>query len=183
MSTTGSTTACSGTTGIGGTVIRTATSKSQSRAGVSSSLDVNGQHRPSSVSPRQAALPDSDGRSFTRRLERKQVLCPATRFRSLKSEVLKPVLPFGLIKEGEVPGVQAQEDDLILDLEQILPPPHIEGNVVSVRIEGEKIIQIFGDPDSKVMKNIRRGNYMADKTSRLRFNKLVMNDVDLTSST
>jgi hypothetical protein len=85
----------------------------------------------------------------------------------------------GLIKEGKVPGVQAQEDDLILDLQQILPPPHIEGKVVSVRIEGEKIIQVFGDPDAKPMKNIRSGNYMAYRNNRLRFNKLVMNDADL----
>jgi hypothetical protein len=53
---------------------------------------------------------------------------------------------------------------LILDLQQMLPPPHSEGKVVSVRIEGEKIIQIFGGPDGKPMKNIRRGNYMAYKT-------------------
>jgi hypothetical protein len=85
----------------------------------------------------------------------------------------------GLIKEGKVPGVQAQEDDLILDLEQILPPPHIEGKVVSVRIEGDKIIQVFGGPDAKPVKNIRAGNYMAYKNNRLRFNKLVMNDADL----
>jgi hypothetical protein len=85
----------------------------------------------------------------------------------------------GLIKEGKVPGVQAQEDDLILDLEQILPPPHIEGKVVSVRIEGEKIIQIFGGSDARPVKNIRTGNYMAYKNNRLRFNKLVMNDADL----
>ena len=84
-----------------------------------------------------------------------------------------------LIKEGKVPGVQAQEDDLILDLEQILPPPHIEGKVVSVRIEGEKIIQIFGGSDAKPVKNIRAGNYMAYKNNRLRFGKLVMNDADL----
>jgi len=85
----------------------------------------------------------------------------------------------GLIKEGKVPGVRAQEDDLILDLEQILPPPHIEGKVVSVRIEGEQIVQIFGGSDAKPVKNIRAGNYMAYKNNRLRFNKLVMNDVDL----
>jgi hypothetical protein len=85
----------------------------------------------------------------------------------------------GLIKEGKVPGVQAQEDDLILDLEQILPPPHIEGKVVSVRMEGDKIIQIFGGPDAKPVKNIRAGNYMAYKNNRLRFNKLLMNDADL----
>jgi hypothetical protein len=84
-----------------------------------------------------------------------------------------------LIKEGKVPGVEAQEDDLILDLEQILPPPHIEGKVVSVRIEGEKIIQVFGGSDVKPVKNIRAGNYMAYKNNRLRFGKLVMNDADL----
>jgi hypothetical protein len=85
----------------------------------------------------------------------------------------------GLIQEGKVPGVRAQEDDLIFDLEQILPPPHIEGKVVSVRIEGDKIIQIFGGSDAKPAKNIRAGNYMAYKNNRLRFNKLVMNDADL----
>jgi hypothetical protein len=84
-----------------------------------------------------------------------------------------------LMKEGKVPGVRAQEDDLIIDLEQILPPPHIEGKVVSVRIEGDKIIQVFGGSDVKPMKNIRAGNYMAYKNNRLRFGKLVMNDTDL----
>src|SRR6202171_5149461 len=84
-----------------------------------------------------------------------------------------------LIKEGKVPGVEAQEDDLILDLEEILPPPHIEGKVVSVRIEGDKIIQIFGGSDAKPVKNIRAGNYVACKNNRLSFGKLVMNDADL----
>jgi len=85
----------------------------------------------------------------------------------------------GLIKEGKVTGVRAEEDDLIFDLEQILPPPHIEGKVVSVRIEGEKIIQVFGGSEAKPVKNIRAGNYMAYKNNRLRFNKLVMYDADL----
>ncbi|MHB8503157.1 MAG: hypothetical protein ACYDCG_19980 [Candidatus Acidiferrales bacterium] len=84
-----------------------------------------------------------------------------------------------LIKEGKVPGVEAQEDDLILDLEQILPPPHIEGKVVSIRLEGEKIIQIFGGSDAKPVKRIRGGNYMAFKNNRVRLGKLVMNDTDL----
>jgi hypothetical protein len=84
-----------------------------------------------------------------------------------------------LMKEGKVPGVRAQEDDLIIDLEQILPPPHIEGHVVSVRMEGDKIIQVFGGSDVKPVKNIRAGNYMAYKNNRLRFGKLVMNDADL----
>jgi hypothetical protein len=84
-----------------------------------------------------------------------------------------------LIKEGKVPGVEAREDDLILDLEQILPPPHMEGKVVSVRMEGEKIIQIFGGSGAKPVKSIRAGNYMAFKNDRIRLGKLVMNDTDL----
>jgi hypothetical protein len=84
-----------------------------------------------------------------------------------------------LIKEGKVPGVEAQEDDLILDLEQILPPPHMEGKVVSVRMEGEKIIQTFGGSGAKPVKSIRAGNYMAFKNDRIRLGKLVMNDTDL----
>jgi hypothetical protein len=85
----------------------------------------------------------------------------------------------GLIKEGKVPGMQAQEDDLILDLEQILPPPHIEGKVLSVRMEGDNIIQVFGGSDAKPVKNIRAGNYIAYKNNRLRFGKLLMHDADL----
>jgi hypothetical protein len=85
----------------------------------------------------------------------------------------------GLIKEGKVPGLQADGDDLILDLEQILPPPHIEGKVASVRIEGDDIIQMFGDADAKPVKNIHSGNYMAYRTNRIQFGKLLMTDSDL----
>jgi hypothetical protein len=84
-----------------------------------------------------------------------------------------------LIKEGKIPGVEAKEGDLILDLELILPPPHLEGKVVSIRLEGEKIIQVFGGSDVKPMKNMRAGNYMAFKNNRIRLGKLVMNDTDL----
>ena len=84
-----------------------------------------------------------------------------------------------LIKEGKIPGVEAKEDDLILDLELILPPPHLEGKVVSIRMEGEKIIQVFGGSDAKPVKNMRTGNYMAFKNNRIRLGKLVMHDTDL----
>lgn len=85
----------------------------------------------------------------------------------------------GLIKQGKVPGIQAEGDDLILDLEQILPPPHIEGKVASVHIEGNNIIQVFGGADSKPVKNIHAGNYMAFRKNRIQFGKLLMTDADL----
>ncbi len=48
-----------------------------------------------------------------------------------------------LLKEGKVPGVRAQEDDLILDLEQILPPPHIEGKVVPYELKVTKLFRFL----------------------------------------
>lgn len=89
-------------------------------------------------------------------------------------------MDFGtLIKNGKIPGVTTQGDDLVLDLEKILPPPHIEGKVISVRIEGDKIIQVFGGSDVKPVKNIRGGNYIAFRHNRIRFGKLLMDDADL----
>jgi hypothetical protein len=83
-----------------------------------------------------------------------------------------------LIREGKVSGVTAQEDVLILDLGKILRPPTYEGKVVSVRLEGNTIVQIFGGSDAKPAKNTR-GNYMAFRHNRLRFGRLLMNDADL----
>src|SRR6185312_75196 len=51
-----------------------------------------------------------------------------------------------LIKSGKVNGVTAEKDDLILDPAKALPAPHIEGKVTAVRLEGNNIVQVFGDP-------------------------------------
>jgi hypothetical protein len=85
-----------------------------------------------------------------------------------------------LIKEGKVPGVSTEGNDMIFDLEQMLPPPHIEGIVLSVRMEGDDIIQEFGGADAKPVKYARTGNYLTFKSNRIRFGKLMMNDTDLT---
>jgi hypothetical protein len=96
-----------------------------------------------------------------------------------------------LIKSGKFPGVQSEGDDLILDLEQILPPPHIDGKVTSVRVQSNSIIQTFGvsndqpgaKPDSKAVARSGAkppsGNYMTFRGGRLRFGKLTMDDADL----
>ena len=51
--------------------------------------------------------------------------------------------------------------------------------MVSVRVEGNNIIQIFGGSDAQPVKYVRAGNYMAFRHNRLRFGKLLMNDADL----
>ena len=85
-----------------------------------------------------------------------------------------------LIKSGKVPGIQAEENDLLLDLEQLLPPPHIDGKVTAVRVEKNSIIQTFGGSDTKAGPKFQSGNYMSYQGNRLRFGKLTMDDADLT---
>jgi hypothetical protein len=90
-----------------------------------------------------------------------------------------------LIKSGKVPGVQAEDNDLILDLEQILPPPHIDGKVTAVRVTNNSIIQTFGGNGGSSnggppAANLQNANYMSYTGNRLRFGRLTMDDADVT---
>jgi hypothetical protein len=84
-----------------------------------------------------------------------------------------------MIKSGKVPGVQAEENDLILDLQQMLPPPHIDGKVTSVRVERNSIIQTFGGIGTAPAPKLQNANYMAFRGNRLRCGKLTMVDADI----
>jgi len=83
-----------------------------------------------------------------------------------------------LISTRKVHGVRVEKDELILDPEQIIPPPHIQGKVSAVRIEGNNIVLVFGSPVPKVAAK-QSGNYMAFRHGELRFGKLTMRDADL----
>lgn len=87
-----------------------------------------------------------------------------------------------LIKNGKLPGIVADGDDLIMDPAVILPPPHTHGAVKSVQLEGQNIELAFGDASAPAtaLKNIGSRNYMAFRGNRLAFGKLLMNDSDLT---
>ena len=84
-----------------------------------------------------------------------------------------------LIKSGKVRGVQAEKDDLILDPAEILPPPKITGKITDIRLEGNNIVQIFGDPKKYPWIKVAAQNYMAYRGNKLQFGKLLMSDTDL----
>ena len=84
-----------------------------------------------------------------------------------------------LINTKKVRGVRSEENDLILDPEQILPPPHIEGRITAVRIEGNQIVQVFGNKLKADSTPAFSGNYMAYRGAQLRFGKLTMSDTDM----
>jgi hypothetical protein len=84
-----------------------------------------------------------------------------------------------LINTKKLRGVRSEENDLILDPEQILPPPHIEGRITSVRIQGNEIVQVFGNKPKTESTPAFSGNYMAYRGAQLRFGKLTMSDTDM----
>ncbi|HKT24116.1 MAG TPA: hypothetical protein VJR04_05905 [Terriglobales bacterium] len=84
-----------------------------------------------------------------------------------------------LIKTGKVRGIEIQKDDLVLDPEKLLPPPHVLGRVTAVQVHAGQIVQIFGDVTKTPDWRISAPNYMAYRQNQLRFGKLTMSDTDL----
>ena len=77
-------------------------------------------------------------------------------------------------------GVTLEGDDILLNPGRMLPPPRIEGRVTAVRIEGDRIVQVFGSKNMKALVlPYRARNYIYHKGGVLRFGKLTMNDADL----
>ena len=83
-----------------------------------------------------------------------------------------------LIHTSKVRGVEAEGDDLILDPQQILPPPQIQGKVTSVEVRTDEIVQRFGD-EAHAPPPSMPGNYMAYRGNRLKFGKLTMENTDM----
>lgn len=82
-----------------------------------------------------------------------------------------------LIDTRKVQGVRTEGDDLILDPQEILPLPRIQGKLTSVEIAGDQLVLMFGA--SKPEAPIRTGNFMAYRGGRLRFGKLTMDNSDM----
>jgi hypothetical protein len=80
-------------------------------------------------------------------------------------------------------GFFVEGDDLLLNPEQILPPPAIKGRVVDVRVEGDELILVFESRNPTLMaemlppEGIR--NYMHYVGGVLRFGRMYMVDADL----
>lgn len=86
-----------------------------------------------------------------------------------------------LINTNEARGVRIEGDDMILYPSRITPPPHINGRLTQVRIEGTRIIEVFGTAKAVAPLSPPRNvfNYIYHRGGVLRFGKLTMNDADL----
>jgi hypothetical protein len=84
-----------------------------------------------------------------------------------------------LLNTEKVRGVRVEGDDLILDPEQLFPPPRIKGKLSDIKIQGNQLLMIFGTGRSASGLYRGGGNYMAFRGGLLRFGKLTMNDSDM----
>jgi len=87
-----------------------------------------------------------------------------------------------MIDTAKARGVRMDENDLILDPEQVTPPPKIVGRVTAVRLEPDRIVQIFGggaDKGSLKPPFPRAEHYMFYRGGELSFGKMTMHGADL----
>jgi hypothetical protein len=86
-----------------------------------------------------------------------------------------------LVNTNEARGVRIEGDDILIFPDRLTPPPHIKGRVTAVRIEGQKIVQVFGSdtPVNDLHPPVKARNYIYHRGGVLQFGKLTMNDSDL----
>src|SRR5271156_2989745 len=89
-----------------------------------------------------------------------------------------------LLNTKKVEGVSVDKDDLILDPEDILPPPQLRGHLTGLKVENGVIDLVFGPETGKqtpapIADACGARNYLHFKGGTVRFGKLTMNDTDL----
>lgn len=71
-------------------------------------------------------------------------------------------------------------DDVILPIYALFPPPRVYGKLTAVRIEGNSLVQEFGNPAAPLPPpRTPAPNYLYFHGGVMRFGKLTMSDVDL----
>lgn len=77
-------------------------------------------------------------------------------------------------------GVTVRDNDLILDPATLMPPPALRGKIVSARVEGNSVVQAFGDGAIHHLSPPPTArNYIYWRGGSLAFGKLTMTATDL----
>ncbi len=66
-----------------------------------------------------------------------------------------------MINTKKIPSISAEKDDLLIDPEAVLPPPHIHGKLASIRIQGNEVVEVFGASGTPTFAAKQSGNFIA----------------------
>ena len=89
-----------------------------------------------------------------------------------------------LIDTEKIAGVSADKGDLLLDPEQLLPAPHVHGQLKSIQVQGGWLVLVFGKrgqtgTSEALPSRCGARNYQIFRGGTVRFGKLTMNDTEL----
>ncbi|WP_263410542.1 hypothetical protein [Terriglobus tenax] len=87
-----------------------------------------------------------------------------------------------LVPSAGVAGVQVAGNDLYLDTQRFLPPPHIHGQITSITATGQELIVVYGKADAETdeQKLAQWHNFLRLVGGTIDFGKLTMRQADLT---
>ena len=84
-----------------------------------------------------------------------------------------------LFKPGDIPGIQVSENDIFFDTQKLLPPPHIRGELTSVRVVNPDFEEVYGNAREDVTNVAQWRNFLQLRGGTIDFGKLTMRHVDL----
>jgi hypothetical protein len=76
-------------------------------------------------------------------------------------------------------GIQVSGNDIFFDTHKLLPPPHIRGQLTSVRVVNPDLEEIYGDAQDAVTRVEQWRNFLKLSDGTIDFGKLTMHHVDL----
>jgi hypothetical protein len=84
-----------------------------------------------------------------------------------------------LMGKTSIAGVEASQNDIYFDTQKLLPAPHIQGKLSSVRVVNPDIEVMYGDAQNDATRTEEWHNFLALKGGTLDFGNLTMHPVDL----
>jgi hypothetical protein len=78
-----------------------------------------------------------------------------------------------------IPGIQVSGNDIVFDTHQLLPPPHIQGQLTSVRVVNPDLEEVYGNAQEAVTRVEQWRNFLQLRDGTIDFGKLTMHHVDL----
>ena len=85
-----------------------------------------------------------------------------------------------LVHASNVPGIDISGNNIIFDTQKLLPPPHIHGQLTTVRVSVPDIDVIYGNAPNDESTLAQWHNFLRLRGGTLDFGKLTMHHVDLT---
>lgn len=86
-----------------------------------------------------------------------------------------------IIGKEPVTGVEVRNNDIYLNTEELLPPPHIRGRVSSIFLQAPDAVVTYGNTSAQDDTELAQWhNFLRLRGGTVSFGKLTMNDADLT---